>query len=86
MTVTIEDQRALGRLEGGPVTVTYVGRERRNVLAVPVSALVALAEGGHGLETADGTFVAVRTGLFADGDVEVSGPAVREGLEVRIPR
>ncbi|MET9290446.1 peptidoglycan-binding domain-containing protein [Streptomyces sp. NPDC003077] len=85
VTVTIEDQRAVGRLESGPVTVEYVGKEVRNVLTVPVSALVALAEGGHGLETADGRFVAVRTGLFADGNVEVSGAAVREGMKVRIP-
>ncbi|MDT9692510.1 peptidoglycan-binding domain-containing protein [Streptomyces sp. P9(2023)] len=86
VTVTIADQRAIGRLESGPVTVEYVGRERKDVLTVPVAALVALAEGGHGLETTDGTFVAVKTGLFADGRVEVSGTAVREGLKVRIPR
>lgn len=85
VTVTIEDQKSVGRLESGPVTVEYVGAERKDVLAVPVAALVALAEGGHGLETADGRFVAVRTGLFADGEVEVSGPAVREGMKVRIP-
>ncbi|MGV9288169.1 peptidoglycan-binding protein [Streptomyces sp. NPDC003719] len=85
VTVTLRDQKALGRLESGPVTVEYVGREVKDVLAVPVSALVALAEGGHGLETGDGRFVAVRTGLFADGKVEVSGPAVREGMKVRIP-
>ncbi|MFF9457087.1 peptidoglycan-binding protein [Streptomyces flaveolus] len=85
VTVTLRDQKALGRLESGPVTVEYVGREAKDVLAVPVSALVALAEGGHGLETGDGRFVAVRTGLFADGEVEVSGPAVREGMKVRIP-
>ncbi|MER5761950.1 peptidoglycan-binding domain-containing protein [Streptomyces sp. NPDC002082] len=85
VTVVIADQEALGRLESGPVGVSYVGKERRGVLAVPVAALVALAEGGHGLETTDGTFVAVQTGLFADGKVEVSGPAVREGLKVRVP-
>ena len=85
VTVTMKDQKALGRLESGPVTVEYVGREARRVLTVPVAALVALAEGGHGLETADGAFVAVRTGLFADGRVQVSGSAVREGLKVRIP-
>ncbi|TRV76514.1 peptidoglycan-binding protein [Streptomyces sp. 130] len=85
VTLTIEDQKALGKWESGPVTVEYVGRRAENVLTVPVAALVALAEGGHGLERADGTFVAVRTGLFADGDVEVSGPAVRAGLKVRIP-
>lgn len=85
VTVTIKDQAALGQLESGPVTVEYVGREVKNVLAVPVSALVALAEGGYGLETEDGRFVAVKTGLFADGKVEVSGPSVREGMKVRIP-
>ncbi|MDX3664969.1 peptidoglycan-binding protein [Streptomyces europaeiscabiei] len=85
VTITIENQKAIGRLESGPVTVEYVGNEVKDVLAVPVAALVALAEGGHGLETEDGRFVAVRTGLFADGDVEVSGPTVREGMKVRIP-
>ncbi|CAM5497209.1 hypothetical protein GCM10010222_63610 [Streptomyces tanashiensis] len=86
VTVTITDQRSLGRLESGPVSVEYVGRKRENVLAVPVAALVALAEGGHGLETEDGRFVTARTGLFADGMVEVSGPALRAGLKVRIPQ
>jgi hypothetical protein len=85
VTITIRDQRSVGRLESGPVTVEYVGREVKDVLAVPVAALVALAEGGHGLQTEDDRFVAVRTGLFADGRVEVSGPAVREGMKVRIP-
>ncbi|MEU2026326.1 peptidoglycan-binding domain-containing protein [Streptomyces sp. NPDC016469] len=85
VTLTIKDQEAVGKWESGPVTVAYVGRRAENVLTVPVATLVALAEGGHGLEKADGTFVAVKTGLFADGDVEVSGPAVREGLKVRIP-
>ncbi|MER6103037.1 peptidoglycan-binding domain-containing protein [Streptomyces sp. NPDC001832] len=85
VTVTIENQKAVGQLESGPVTVEYVGKEVKDALTVPVSALVALAEGGHGLETADGRFVAVKTGLFADGNVEVSGAAVREGMKVRIP-
>ncbi|MET9377828.1 peptidoglycan-binding domain-containing protein [Streptomyces sp. NPDC002992] len=85
VTVTLQDQKAVGQLESGPVTVEYVGREVKDVLTVPVSALVALAEGGHGLETEEGRFVAVKTGLFADGAVEVSGPTVREGLKVRIP-
>ncbi|WP_424868775.1 peptidoglycan-binding protein [Streptomyces sp. SAI-229] len=85
VTVTIEDQKSVGRLESGPVTVEYAGREAKDVLTVPVAALVALAEGGHGLETADGGFIAVKTGLFADGKVEVSGSAVRAGVKVRIP-
>ncbi|MFD4762449.1 peptidoglycan-binding protein [Streptomyces sp. NPDC058439] len=84
VTITVQDQKALGRLESGPVTVEYVGREAKDVLSVPVSALVALAEGGYGLETEDGRFLAVKTGLFANGNVEVSGTAIREGMKVRI--
>ncbi|MER5311359.1 peptidoglycan-binding domain-containing protein [Streptomyces sp. NPDC002773] len=86
VTITVPDQQALGRLESGPVSVEYVGRKRENVLTVPVAALVALAEGGHGLETEDGLFVTARTGLFAEGMVEVSGPKLRAGLKVRIPQ
>ncbi|SDK31604.1 peptidoglycan-binding protein [Streptomyces indicus] len=86
VTITFAAQKELGRLQSGPVTVRYVVKEREKVLAVPVAALVALAEGGYGLERADGRgFVAVETGLFAGGKVEVSGPGVREGMKVRIP-
>ncbi|KRV47527.1 peptidoglycan-binding protein [Wenjunlia vitaminophila] len=90
--ITFADQQSLGRLESGPVTVRYVVGERKDVLTVPVSALVALAEGGHGLELVEGDsegpgrFLPVRTGLFANGQVEVSGPGVREGMKVRIPK
>ncbi|MGW1617013.1 peptidoglycan-binding protein [Streptomyces sp. NPDC002285] len=95
VVITFADQEGLGRLESGPVTVRYVGRERRDVLTVPVVALVALAEGGYGLEPAgsknpgsqnSGSYVAVTTGLVADGRAEVSGPGVREGMTVRIPK
>ncbi|MGW2732426.1 peptidoglycan-binding protein [Streptomyces sp. NPDC001494] len=100
VVVTFDDQRSLGRLQSGPVTVRYTQKQRKDVLTVPVAALTALAEGGYGLELADdgardgkngdagapGRFVPVRTGLFAGGKVEVSGPGVREGMKVRIPK
>ncbi|MCM2393341.1 peptidoglycan-binding protein [Streptomyces albipurpureus] len=91
VVITFSDQKALGRLESGPVTVRYVVKERKGVLTVPVAALVALAEGGHALElAADGTgsdrFIPVRTGLFAGGKVEVTSPALSEGAKVRIPQ
>lgn len=102
VVITFDDQDALGRLQSGPVTVRHTEKERKNVLTVPVAALTALAEGGYGLELADdsgekgqkgsegdsvaGRFVGVRTGLFAGGRVEVSGPAVHEGMKVRIPK
>lgn len=87
VTIRLLDQSAIGRVESAPVTVRYVSERKAGVLAVPVAALVALAEGGHGLERAgaDGGFVAVRTGLFAEGMAEVSGRGVRAGMKVRVP-
>ncbi|MGI9121181.1 MAG: hypothetical protein ACR2G7_13870 [Acidimicrobiales bacterium] len=55
----------------------------------PRQALVALAEGGYGLEVADGAarrYVRVETGLFAEGMVEVSGDGLAEGMRVVVPR
>ncbi|WP_418060121.1 peptidoglycan-binding protein [Pimelobacter simplex] len=70
----------------GAVTVSYVVEERHDVLAVPVTALVALAEGGYGVQLADGGgFVAVTPGLYADGEVEVTGD-LEAGTRIRVPR
>jgi peptidoglycan hydrolase-like protein with peptidoglycan-binding domain len=70
----------------GPVEVIVGIDERAEVLSVPVNALLALAEGGYGLEVVsdDGTteIVAVDTGLFAGGRVEVSGVGITEGTVV----
>jgi peptidoglycan hydrolase-like protein with peptidoglycan-binding domain len=88
VVVSIEDQRALGTLDGAPVSVTLLSETRENVLAVPVAALVALAEGGYGVEVIAGgasSYVAVTTGLFADGRVEISGDGIAEGTVVGMP-
>ncbi|MGN9907875.1 peptidoglycan-binding protein [Phytohabitans sp. LJ34] len=89
VTVTVADQRALGSLEQTPVDVAYVADEREDVLTVPVAALLALAEGGYGLEVVENgasRYVAVDTGLFADGRVEVSGGGLAEGMTVGLPK
>lgn len=88
ITVAIADQKALGALEKGSVTVRYVAQKRDEVLTVPVSALLALAEGGYGLEVVAATgprIVAVEVGLFADGRVEVSGDGLADGALVGVP-
>jgi peptidoglycan hydrolase-like protein with peptidoglycan-binding domain len=87
VTATLSDQRAAGSLDQAPVTVEIVTQSRHDVLSVPVTALLALAEGGYGVEVArpDGgrQLVPVRTGLFsADGNVEVSGAGLRAGDRV----
>ena len=58
------------------------------MLAVPVNALLALAEGGYAVEVErDGrrALVGVETGLFADGQVEVSGQGLAAGDRVVVP-
>jgi hypothetical protein len=77
LTIALDDPVATGSLDGAPVTVRITRETREEVLAVPVDALLALAEGGYAVEVADadGTtrLVGVETGLFADGRVEVTG-------------
>jgi hypothetical protein len=56
------------------------------LLAVPVTALLALAGGGYGVEvvTARGTdrLVGVQTEIFAGGQVAITGPGIAAGTRV----
>jgi len=86
VTLALSGRRGIGGLDQAPVEVELAGETRRDVLAVPVTALLALAGGGHGLEVVgdDGrtSLVPVRTGASADGWVEVRGPGLRAGMRV----
>jgi len=89
VVVAVADQKALGTLDAAPVTVTLLASRRENVLTVPVGALVALAEGGYGVQVVDGDsayYVAVQTGMFAGGRVEVTGDGIAEGTVVGMPK
>jgi hypothetical protein len=89
VVVSLADQAAAGTLDAAPVDVTLVSSKRENVFAVPVGALVALAEGGYGVQLVDGAatrYVAVETGMFADGKVEITGPGIAAGTVVGVPR
>jgi peptidoglycan hydrolase-like protein with peptidoglycan-binding domain len=89
VTVRIADQKALGPLDAAPVDVDFVSDKREGVLAVPVAALLALPQGGFGVQVVDrGTtrIVAVKTGMFAAGQVEVSGKGIAEGVTVGVPK
>jgi multidrug efflux pump subunit AcrA (membrane-fusion protein) len=75
-------------MNAAAVKVAFTASKRENVLTVPVAALLALAEGGYGVQAVDGTatkIVPVETGLFAGGRVEVSGDGLREGMTVGVP-
>ena len=54
VSVTLDDPAATGTLDQAPVTVGITSDSRTGVLAVPVNALLALAEGGYGVRVLDG--------------------------------
>ena len=86
VTITPTDQSLDGLAEGTPVGIGLDQTVATDVLVVPVTALVALADGGYGVQKvlADGTseYVTVTPGAFAGTSVEVSGDDVAEGDEV----
>jgi membrane fusion protein, multidrug efflux system len=87
--ISLNDPQAANGIEAASVNVVFTASQRENVLTVPVAALVALAEGGYGLEVIDGStthYIKVQTGLFANGRVEVTGDGLAEGETVGMPR
>lgn len=88
VTVTIDDEAVHGGLDQAAIDVSFTASQRENVLTVPLAALLALAEGGYGVQVVEGTstrILAVQTGLFAAGRVEVSGEGLTEGMTVGMP-
>jgi peptidoglycan hydrolase-like protein with peptidoglycan-binding domain len=88
VTVSLDKPKATGSLDQAPVDAYITTDVRKDVLAVPVNALLALAEGGYAVEVErDGRreLVGVTLGLFADGMVEVEGDGLRAGDRVVVP-
>ena len=88
VTVALSNPGAAGSLNEAPVAVAITDRSVHGVLAVPVNALIAPADGGYAVEIVEGTrhrLVAVHTGLFANTMVEVSGVGLAEGMSVVVP-
>jgi peptidoglycan hydrolase-like protein with peptidoglycan-binding domain len=86
-TVALARQVAGADLDQAPVEVRVTDAAVKNVLAVPITALVALAGGGYGLYLLDDgrRLVGVTPGLFADTLVQVQGDGLREGATVEVP-
>jgi hypothetical protein len=88
LTIRLAHPRAARGLDQAPVTVNIVSARASGVLAVPVSALVALAGGGYAVQVVSGGaahLTGVHTGLFSSSLVQVAGPGLRAGLNVEVP-
>ncbi|MFJ4877359.1 peptidoglycan-binding protein [Streptomyces sp. NPDC088745] len=88
ITVSFDDPDKIKGVDQSPVVVDLTGQTRRNVLSVPVNALLALPGGGFGIQVVDNgraRDVAVELGMFGQGRVEISGHGLREGMKVGVP-
>jgi peptidoglycan hydrolase-like protein with peptidoglycan-binding domain len=86
--IALDDPSSTGTLDEAPVEVQFTTKAAVDVLAVPVEALLALAEGGYAVEVERAgktELVGVDLGAFADGFVEITGE-VDEGEMVVVPR
>jgi len=86
LTVRPDRPGVTGTGNSVPVQVSLATQSVTGVLAVPVTALLALAGGGYGggIVTGVGTdrLVGVQTGIFAGGQVAISGPGIAAGTKV----
>jgi multidrug efflux pump subunit AcrA (membrane-fusion protein) len=86
--VSLSKPSPAGSLDEAPVTVNITNNSAHQVLAVPTTALLALADGGYAVEVVepDGAhqLVGVTTGIFDDqsGMVQVSGSGLAAGQQV----
>ncbi|GAA4231050.1 peptidoglycan-binding protein [Actinomadura meridiana] len=89
VTITLDKAGGAADFDGAPATVGFTSTEHKNVLAVPINALMASAEGAYSVTVVDasGTVhsVPVKLGIY-DGDrVEVSGD-LQPGMKVQVPK
>jgi multidrug efflux system membrane fusion protein len=89
-TVAVTGAHRIPALDGASVNVLFTDRVRRNVLSVPLTALIAIAgerfavyaSAPHGAPRQ----IVVTPGLGADGYVEVAGKGLRAGMTVETGR
>ncbi|MBM2623820.1 HlyD family efflux transporter periplasmic adaptor subunit [Actinoplanes sp. LDG1-06] len=80
--IGVDKPSAIRNISSADVEVRFTGTTRRNVLAVPVGALIALRGGGYGVQVSGGALTAVRIGMFADGMVQIAGAGIVAGTRV----
>jgi len=88
VTATLDKSSSAGLLDGAPATVGFASTEHKNVLAVPINALLASADGEYSVNVVDATgavrSVPVKIGIFDGDNVEVTGNLTPQ-MKVQVP-
>ncbi len=86
LTVTPDRPGDTGTASGVAVQVSLTTQSATDVLAVPISALLALAGGGYGVEVLSPSgahhLVGVTTGIFTGSQVQITGAGLDVGSKV----
>jgi multidrug efflux pump subunit AcrA (membrane-fusion protein) len=84
VTIALATHRRLSGLDQAAVSVNFEQQVVKNVLSVPVTALIATAGGGYAVQEAASPhrLIPVTPGLFAAGYVQISSAEIYPGLEV----
>jgi Putative peptidoglycan binding domain len=84
VTIDVTGHHQLAGLDQAAVSVNFQQQVERDVLSVPVSALLASAGGNYAVQEVapPHRLIAVTPGLFAAGFVQISGTQIVPGLQV----
>ena len=92
VTITLDDPATAGDFDSGSVDVTIERSRVKDATTVPVTALLALAEGGYAVQIVDAKqpggyrLAAVEIGTYSGNDVKVTGAGIEPGVQVLVPR
>ncbi|MCH2311770.1 MAG: peptidoglycan-binding protein [SAR202 cluster bacterium] len=88
IVIAIDEVESFPEWTGATVTVSVTKKLASDVLAAPVTSLLAVLGGGYAIEIIENgltKLVPVSVGLYADGYVEIDGDGIKEGTEVIVP-
>jgi multidrug efflux pump subunit AcrA (membrane-fusion protein) len=88
-TVALTGGHRIPALDGATVSVLFTERARKQVLSVPLTALIAIGADRFAVYARDGgprRRIVVKPGLAAAGYVEVEGEGLRPGMTVEVGR